>query len=319
MLYDTPFVTVPANRRGRDFCIGDLHGCRQMLDRLLHAVEFNPARDRLFSVGDLVHRGPDSKRCLQLAELPWFHAVMGNHEAMQESAYRGAFHSSGRSVGSMCEYDGMADPLWPGKPAQGEMEAILKRLPLAIEVPLRDGRRVGILHAGLPAEWTWDDVKAITERGQCLYERDQPGIQSAILWDRAPLIAATEAALNLDHSELSALYPVMRRYRFSLMCKPVDGLDLLVSGHTTLKKWPLAIGNRQYIDRGAGTADGKLLLVELGTERYWEVPDHRKDSDMPVSEHLGFQRARYDGPWLTPEEMTQISQTRQQAHGGTRR
>ena len=83
MLFDSPFVSLPVNDRGRDFCIGDLHGCRQMLDQLLTAVDFDPQRDRLFSVGDLIHRGPESAACLCLAEQPWFFPVMGNHEAMQ--------------------------------------------------------------------------------------------------------------------------------------------------------------------------------------------------------------------------------------------
>ena len=309
MLFENPFVSLPVNKRGRDFCIGDLHGCREMLGRLMDAVAFDQVRDRLFSVGDLVHRGPESVRCLQLAETPWFFAVMGNHEAMQLGAYYGAIHSSGRSVSSQCEYDGMDDPLWPGKPEQARMEGILQRLPLAMEIPLRDGRRVGILHAGLPAEWTWDDVRAISDREEFLFEKLRPGLQPAILWDRQPIIAATAAVYHTEESELRALYPTMRRYQFSQVTKPVAGLDLLVSGHTTLKKWPLVIGNRQYIDRGAGKADGSLLMVELGTEHYWEVPDPRHDPSMPVSEHTGFKRAGHDLPWLTPEELATMERT----------
>jgi hypothetical protein len=45
-----------ANGRGRDFIVGDLHGCRAMLDALLVHVGFDPDRDRLFSVGDLMDR-----------------------------------------------------------------------------------------------------------------------------------------------------------------------------------------------------------------------------------------------------------------------
>ena len=302
MLFDSPFVSLPANTRGRDFCIGDLHGCRAMLARLMDAVGFDVARDRLFSVGDLVHRGPESVACLKLAEKPWFLAIMGNHEAMQAGAYAGAINSDGRLVSSQCEYDGPRDPLMPGKADQTRMEAILKRLPLAMEVQLRNGSRVGLLHAGLPAEWTWEDVRAMTERAPALYEKLRPGLQTAILWDRQPIIAATAAVYHTQESELHALYPTMKRYQFSRVTQPVAGLDLLVSGHTTLKKWPLAIGNRQYIDRGAGKADGRLALVELGTQHYWEVVDPRADPTMPVSEHSGFECARHDLPWLTTAE-----------------
>lgn len=69
-----------ANHAGRDFVVGDLHGCVDPLRALLHTVRFDPARDRLFSVGDLVDRGAQSEAALALLERPWFHCVLGNHE-----------------------------------------------------------------------------------------------------------------------------------------------------------------------------------------------------------------------------------------------
>ena len=63
---------VAANQRGRDFVVGDIHGWYGPLMAELEAVCFDPARDRLFSVGDLINRGPDSERCLLLTQEPWF-------------------------------------------------------------------------------------------------------------------------------------------------------------------------------------------------------------------------------------------------------
>ena len=71
-----------ANTAGRDFIVGDLHGCRAMLDTLLEHVVFDVQKDRLFSTGDLVDRGPDSEGCLALMKQPWFYPVLGNHDAM---------------------------------------------------------------------------------------------------------------------------------------------------------------------------------------------------------------------------------------------
>ena len=73
---------LPSNAIGRDFVIGDLHGCFDLLESLMKAVDFNIDQDRLFAVGDLVDRGPYSLRCLELIEQPWFYSVMGNHEGM---------------------------------------------------------------------------------------------------------------------------------------------------------------------------------------------------------------------------------------------
>lgn len=72
----------PANRDGRDFVVGDLHGCVDALRYLLRVITFDPARDRLFSVGDLVDRGEHSELALALLDKPWFFAVLGNHEDM---------------------------------------------------------------------------------------------------------------------------------------------------------------------------------------------------------------------------------------------
>jgi len=73
---------LPENIVGKDYVVGDLHGCLSLLQRLLKEVEFDQDRDRLFSVGDLIDRGPDSLGCLQLLAQPWFYAVQGNHENM---------------------------------------------------------------------------------------------------------------------------------------------------------------------------------------------------------------------------------------------
>lgn len=72
---------LPENLRGRDFLLSDLHGELALLQRLLEHVRFDPQRDRLISVGDLVDRGPSSLEGLALLQEPWFHAVKGNHEA----------------------------------------------------------------------------------------------------------------------------------------------------------------------------------------------------------------------------------------------
>ncbi len=64
------------------YAIGDLQGCFKELQQLLDFIQFNPARDKLWLVGDLVNRGPDS-----LATLRWVKAmgdsviaVLGNHD-----------------------------------------------------------------------------------------------------------------------------------------------------------------------------------------------------------------------------------------------
>lgn len=70
------------NEFGRDFVVGDLHGHKNIFEYALKVIFFDKSVDRMFSVGDLVDRGPDSAGCLRLTREPWFHAVRGNHEDM---------------------------------------------------------------------------------------------------------------------------------------------------------------------------------------------------------------------------------------------
>jgi serine/threonine protein phosphatase 1 len=78
----SPIVTFLANTVGRDFAVGDIHGCFSALQKVLDTVTFDPAVDRLFSVGDLVDRGPESHLVLEWLDKPWFHAIGGNHDHM---------------------------------------------------------------------------------------------------------------------------------------------------------------------------------------------------------------------------------------------
>ncbi|MGP1615297.1 MAG: metallophosphoesterase, partial [Pollutimonas bauzanensis] len=68
------------NAAGRDFVVGDIHGYFSRLQEALAACGFAPGKDRLFSVGDLVDRGPECELALDWLAQPWFHAVRGNHE-----------------------------------------------------------------------------------------------------------------------------------------------------------------------------------------------------------------------------------------------
>jgi len=78
--------TFKINEEGSDYIVGDLHGCFDKLNKALYEIGFDKDVDRLFSVGDLVDRGPKNLECLRLITEGWFHAVQGNHEDMMLKA-----------------------------------------------------------------------------------------------------------------------------------------------------------------------------------------------------------------------------------------
>lgn len=64
------------------YAVGDIQGCYSVLQRLLERIGFDPAADRLWVVGDMVNRGPESVQTLRfLRDLgDAATVVLGNHD-----------------------------------------------------------------------------------------------------------------------------------------------------------------------------------------------------------------------------------------------
>jgi len=71
-----------ANKSGKDYVVGDIHGEFRNLQLLLDKIGFDIYKDRLFSVGDLCDRGQHSEDLLHWMNYDWFIPVKGNHESM---------------------------------------------------------------------------------------------------------------------------------------------------------------------------------------------------------------------------------------------
>jgi serine/threonine protein phosphatase 1 len=72
----------------RVIAIGDVHGCDVALETLLETIDPQP-EDLIITLGDIVDRGPNSRRCIDLLidlrERCQYIGILGNHEEMMLS------------------------------------------------------------------------------------------------------------------------------------------------------------------------------------------------------------------------------------------
>jgi bis(5'-nucleosyl)-tetraphosphatase (symmetrical) len=124
------------------YAIGDLQGCVTPFERLLERVRFDPARDRLWLVGDLVNRGPQSGDCLRLVHDLGEAAitVLGNHDLH--------LLASAAGVRPLRPKDTLKQVL--DRPDAGELLNWLAARPL-----LHHDAGLGwtLVHAGIPPAW----------------------------------------------------------------------------------------------------------------------------------------------------------------------
>ena len=148
MVY-VPFKFFSKNIQGRDFVVGDIHGCFSALENLLTQVNFNPEYDRVFSVGDLIDRGSESHRVIEFLNYPWFFAISGNHERMLLEA-----GASAALKANWMDYNG--GTWWANVPQtlQPRIRQVLAQLPLVIEIATDIGK-VGVVHADIPSGMPW--------------------------------------------------------------------------------------------------------------------------------------------------------------------
>lgn len=217
------------NVNGRDFVVGDVHGCFQLLDQRLNDIGFDRNCDRLFSVGDLVDRGPASEEAIDWIAQPWFHAVRGNHEQMAIGVAAGR-----HDLSNYLANGGEWFLVLPDERKQ-LIANVFDTLPYAIEVDTSHGR-VGIVHADIIGE-SWDSFIADLETAPSNNQRRR--ITETCLWSRARITAAQSG------------YPTTR----------INDVHALIVGHTPLKvdTW---LENVHYIDTGA-FHNGVLTIVQI--------------------------------------------------------
>ncbi|MHB1353616.1 MAG: symmetrical bis(5'-nucleosyl)-tetraphosphatase [Thiobacillus sp.] len=127
------------------YAIGDIQGCHEPLLRLLDVIRFDPGSDRLWFVGDLVNRGPDSLETLRFIRGLGDAAVcvLGNHD----------LHLIALATGHGRAHKGDTLDAVLAAPDRDELLGWLRRRKLA----WREGGWL-MVHAGVLPGWTPDDA-----------------------------------------------------------------------------------------------------------------------------------------------------------------
>lgn len=202
------------NTVGRDFVVGDLHGHFHWVDKWMEEVDFTVGVDRLFSVGDLIDRGPESDKVLHYLGL-MAGCVPGNHEDMLVGFHRKdpMFNAPNVLRNGGAWYVGMT-------PAERQpIVDAFAEMPYVIEVETDFGL-IGIIHAEVGRQTNdWNEFV----KDPLSFPESRYGMPSC-LWGRDRIAAADQSI--------------------------VENVAMIIVGHTPVKE-PSRYGNHNYIDTGA--------------------------------------------------------------------
>lgn len=142
------YIAVLSSLHMATYAIGDVQGCYEPLQRLIQRIRFDPTTDRLWFVGDLVNRGPDSLRVLRYIKNLKDRAtvVLGNHDLFLLSV--------AENIVPLRPEDTLQPILTA--PDRDELLTWLRRQPLFY----REGS-LAMVHAGLLPQWSIDEAEEL--------------------------------------------------------------------------------------------------------------------------------------------------------------
>lgn len=141
------------------YAIGDIQGCYSTLRRLLDKLDFEPARDRLWMVGDLVNRGPQSLAVLRFVKDLGTRAitVLGNHDLhLLVVAARHVKQHHGDTLNAILR-----------APDRDELLDWLRRRKL-----MHTAGRYAMVHAGVLPQWSISKARGLAREVETALQRD---------------------------------------------------------------------------------------------------------------------------------------------------
>jgi bis(5'-nucleosyl)-tetraphosphatase (symmetrical) len=188
------------------YVIGDVQGCYEPLRRLLDRVVYDPSADRLWFVGDLVNRGPESLHVLRFIKALGAGAtsVLGNHD----------LHLLAVAAGVRKPHrDDTLDTVLQA-PDREELLDWLRRLPL-----LHASNGHAMVHAGLLPQWGVPRALALAHEVEQVLRSDRHGELMHHMYGNTP--AAWSDDLQ-GYPRLRVVINAMTRLR---LCTPAGVME----------------------------------------------------------------------------------------------
>lgn len=194
------------------YAIGDIQGCLQPFLQLLAKVDFNPEIDKLWLLGDLINRGPETLQTLRyIVRLDRDHqcvtAVLGNHD-LHFLAVAAGHKKPGRG-------DTLTELL--AAPDRPELIAWLRQCPL---VHSDATLNFTMVHAGIAPQWSIDDALSYSRELEAVIQSDQLDDFLANMYGNQPDIWSENLS---GYDRLRSITNYCTRMRF---CDPQGRLDL---------------------------------------------------------------------------------------------
>lgn len=146
-------ITLPEDS-SRVFVFADVHGQIESVQSLLAHRNYQPDRDFVLFLGDMIDRGPDSFACLRLLHHPRIFSCLGNHEQLACDIFHNPtneqkhfWHSNG---GIWFESLSFVEQ-------QEAIAAIEQNMYRSIDFHWQ-AHHIGLVHADIPLNMRWQDI-----------------------------------------------------------------------------------------------------------------------------------------------------------------
>lgn len=194
------------------YIVGDIQGCLTPLLCLLEKVQFNPDQDRLWSVGDIVNRGPNSLGTVRfLMSLgKSFQMVLGNHDLhLLAIAFGVKTPKKGDTLDEILQ-----------APDREAIIEWLRQQPLLFQ----EGNNV-VVHAGIPPIWSIEEAASYSQEVESALRGNNPSEFLREMYGNEPTLWSESLT---DMTRLRVITNYLTRMR---VCTPKGALDLHYKGN----------------------------------------------------------------------------------------